>query len=110
MSPDANIDAEIKALLADLWQRHLPALRERVAMLERVAVLAASGKLAEPERAEAQSIAHKLAGNLGMFGHGDAGLIACDMEQILKEPRKGSLQDLVKLSKQLRQALQAYLE
>ena len=110
MPQNANIDAELNSLLADLWQRHLPALRERVTILERAAVLVASGKLGEPERAEAQSIAHKLAGNLGMFGHADAGLIACDMEQILKEPMKDSLQDLVKLSKQLRQALQAYLD
>ena len=64
-----NDDGKIEALLAELWQRHLPALRERLDLLDRTAAEASSGSLAEASRVEAHSIAHKLAGNLGMFGH-----------------------------------------
>lgn len=109
MSQHTHIDSEIKALLAELWERHLPSMRERLALLEQAATLASKGNLAEPERAEAQSIAHKLAGNLGMFGHDHAGLIASDIEQILKEPTNASWQHLKQLSAQLRQALQAHV-
>ncbi len=66
-------EGEIDSLLADLWQRHLPSLRERLDLLTRTAAQAATGTLDEAARAEAQSVAHKLSGNLGMFGHHKAG-------------------------------------
>ena len=96
---------DIRVLLADLWQRHLPALHERLNLLERTAKEAASGTLPEPTRDEAQSIAHKLAGNLGMFGHTQAGDIASQMEQILKSPTAQTLSKLSPLAQSLRQQL-----
>jgi len=93
---------DIRILLADLWQRHLPALHERLNLLDRTAEEAASGILPEPSREEAQAIAHKLAGNLGMFGHNKAGDIASQMEQILKAPTAETLPELAPLAQSLR--------
>jgi hypothetical protein len=70
--PTNTATDDIHALLADLWQRHLPTLHDRLNILDRTAKEATSGNLPEPTREEAQSIAHKLAGNLGMFGHSEA--------------------------------------
>jgi HPt (histidine-containing phosphotransfer) domain-containing protein len=96
---------EIRSLLADLWQRHLPTLLERLDLLDRTAKEAASGNLPEPTREEAQSVAHKLAGNLGMFEHSEAGDIASQMEQILKAPTDQTLPELTPLAQALRQKL-----
>lgn len=102
-------DAEIQALLTDLWQRHLPMLIERLALLDRAATKAASGTLPEETRAEAQSVAHKLAGNLGMFGHQKAGEIAGQIEQVLKAPTPKTLASLGTLTASLRKNLAAHL-
>ena len=42
--------------------------------------MAVAGKLDETQRTEAQTVAHKLAGNLGMFGYKEAGEIASEIE------------------------------
>ena len=102
-------DAEIQALLDDLWKRHLPSLIERISTLERAAAEATSGALPETTRAEAQSVAHKLAGNLGMFGHHEAGEIASRSEQILKSPTPDTLAALASLAAQLRERLAPHL-
>jgi HPt (histidine-containing phosphotransfer) domain-containing protein len=102
-------DGKIEALLADLWQRHLPTLRDRLNLLDRIAAEASSGTLAEPSRLEALSVAHKLAGNLGMFGHQQATEIASAMEQILKTPTTKSLATLPGLAANLRHNLTASL-
>jgi HPt (histidine-containing phosphotransfer) domain-containing protein len=104
-----NDDGKIEALLADLWQRHLPTLHERLDLLDRTAAEASSGALGEVSRLEALSIAHKLAGNLGMFGHQQATQVASKMEQILKAPTPKTLVTLTDLATQLRQSLTASL-
>jgi HPt (histidine-containing phosphotransfer) domain-containing protein len=55
-------------LIAEVWQRSLPQIRERLALLDAAAAAAQSGTLAEPQRAAAESVAHKFSGSLGMFG------------------------------------------
>jgi HPt (histidine-containing phosphotransfer) domain-containing protein len=106
---DDGKDEKIEALLADLWQRHLPTLRERLDLLDRAAAEASSGTLEEASRLEAHSVAHKLAGNLGMFGHQQATEIASSMEQILKTPTPETLTNLTSLATELRQNLTASL-
>jgi HPt (histidine-containing phosphotransfer) domain-containing protein len=106
---DNGQDEKIEALLADLWQRHLPTLHERLDLLDRAAAEASSGTLAEASRLEAHSVAHKLAGNLGMFGHQQATEIASAMEQILKTPTPEALANLPSLATELRQNLTASL-
>ena len=108
MTQNPNADAEINALLADLWQRHLPLTRERLAFLESTAKLSGQGSLDEQGRVEAQSIAHKLSGNLGMFGHQQAGSIASEIEGIFRAPTEEALSRLGQLVQRLRQELEPY--
>ncbi len=100
-----NSNEEIETLLAELWQRHLPTLHERLDILDRAAAAASTGALAEPSREEALSIAHKLSGNLGMFGYQQAGNIASRMEHILKAPTPEDLARLSTLARELRATL-----
>ncbi len=76
-------EAKIEILLATLWERNLPTLRERLDILDRAAAAAASGHLTEASRAEALGIAHKLSGSLGMFGYHRGTEIARQIEAIL---------------------------
>ncbi|WP_051979687.1 Hpt domain-containing protein [Edaphobacter aggregans] len=109
MSQNRNADAEINALLVELWQRHLPATRERLNILERAAQAASTNSLNEPARADAQAIAHKLSGNLGMFGHQQAGAIAGEIERLFKTFAPETAPRIEPLVRQLRQALASYL-
>jgi HPt (histidine-containing phosphotransfer) domain-containing protein len=99
-------DAKIEALLATLWQRQLPLLHERLDVLDRTATEASTGTLSEISRTDALSIAHKLAGSLGMFGYHQGTEIARAMELILREPTPNTLPTLASLVRDLRAALQ----
>jgi chemotaxis protein histidine kinase CheA len=102
-------DDQIDTLLASLWQKNLPILRERLDLLDRTASIAASGTLAETLRLEAYNIAHKLSGSLGMFGYEKGTEIARNIEQILKSPTPKSLASLTTLTRDLRTSLAAGL-
>lgn len=102
---DKKAEAKVDHLIAELWQKNLPKLRERLDMLDRAASEASSGALGETMRAEALSIAHKLAGNLGMFGYPKGSELASRMEQTLKAPTPETLTALSTLAKQLRRTL-----
>jgi HPt (histidine-containing phosphotransfer) domain-containing protein len=106
--PDKSND-EIDTLLSELWQRHLPILLERLDILDRAAAAATAGPLAEPSRQEALTIAHKLSGNLGMFGYKRAGNIASQMEYILRAPTPEGLGRLSALASELRSVLASRL-
>jgi HPt (histidine-containing phosphotransfer) domain-containing protein len=105
LDPSDTASEDISALLADLWQRHLPSMRDRLDLLDRAAKQATSGSLPEPLREQAQSVAHKLAGNLGMFGYNEAGDTASQMEQIFKAPTDQTLIELAPLAQSLRRQL-----
>src|ERR1700729_3828673 len=100
---------QIDTLLASLWKKNLPTLRERLDLLDRTAKIAASGKLPEDSRNEALSIAHKLSGSLGMFGYQQGTQIAANMERILKSPTPETLATLPPLPAALRKSLSAAL-
>jgi HPt (histidine-containing phosphotransfer) domain-containing protein len=52
-----------------VWQRSLPETRERIGLLQRAAAqLSESRSIDADLREEALTVAHKLAGSLGMFG------------------------------------------
>jgi HPt (histidine-containing phosphotransfer) domain-containing protein len=55
-------------LIAELWRKNQPQILERIALLESAAAAARSGTLTDGQRTEAESMSHKLAGSLGMFG------------------------------------------
>jgi HPt (histidine-containing phosphotransfer) domain-containing protein len=100
---------QIDNVLATLWKKNLPTLRERLDLLDRTASLAASGTLPEEPRLEAYNIAHKLTGSLGMFGYQQGTDIARKIEQILKAPTPKQLTSLTMLAKDLRTSLSAGL-
>lgn len=73
-------------LIADLWKRSEPQVLERLAALDATAAAAEDATLTGPMREEACSLAHKLAGSLGMFGIPEGGTLALQMEHLLKSP------------------------
>ena len=76
--------AKTAALLEALWQRNLPVLRSRLALLDQAATGAVAGSLGDDLRREAGSTAHKLAGSLGMFGYDEGTEIARSIEHMLE--------------------------
>jgi chemotaxis protein histidine kinase CheA len=106
---EIQIDAQIETVLAQLWQKNLPTVRERLDLLDRFGAVASSGELDEPTRIEALSIAHKLSGSLGMFGYQQGTEVASKMERILKSPTPETLVTLRSLAVDLRKSLAAGL-
>ncbi len=102
-------EAKINKVIADLWKKNLPTLRERLDLLDRAAAAAAAGVLPEPSRVQALEVAHKLSGSLGMFGYQRGTEIAHEMELILKSPAAGTLATLNSLARELRESLSAGL-
>lgn len=96
---------QIDNVLASLWQKNLPTLRERLDLIDRAASIAASGTIPEAPRLEAYNIAHKLTGSLGMFGYQQGTEIARKIEHILKAPTPKELTTLPALAKDLRSSL-----
>jgi HPt (histidine-containing phosphotransfer) domain-containing protein len=76
-------ERKIDDLLTNLWERGLPLVRERLNLLDRMALAAETGKLSEELRIESVGIAHKFAGSLGMFGYDRGTEIARQIEQFL---------------------------
>lgn len=106
---EAKVDVQIDNLLAQLWKKNLPTVRERLDLLDQFASDASTGALAEAPRAEALSIAHKLAGSLGMYGYQQGTEVASRMERILKSPTPETLLTLRSLATDLRKSLAAGL-
>ena len=109
MQADTPIDAKIDSVLAQLWQKNLPTVRERLDLLDKFGAAASSGRLDESTRLEALNIAHKLAGSLGMYGYQQGTEVASKMERILKSPTPETLLTLRALSGDLRKSLAAGL-
>ena len=84
------------ALLATLWLKNRPIVDERLVLLDGAAA-AAAGSLADVQRKEAQSVAHKLAGALGMYGYDEGTRISRQIEVPLDEgaPEPARLSALV---------------
>jgi HPt (histidine-containing phosphotransfer) domain-containing protein len=100
---------QIDNILAQLWQKNLPTIRERLDLLDKFSSAASSGTLDEPTRLEALGIAHKLAGSLGMYGYPQGTEVASKMERILKSPTPETLSTLRTLAHDLRKSLAAGL-
>jgi HPt (histidine-containing phosphotransfer) domain-containing protein len=81
---NVKADAETKTLIAELWQRHLPTTRERLATLERIAASAAVTPLSPEDREEGISISHKFAGSLGMYGYTRGSELAMKLERLFR--------------------------
>lgn len=66
--------------LDQLWQRFLPEMRARVAVLEEAARICANSRLTTAQTAEAHAVAHKLAGALGSFNLTRGTVVARQLE------------------------------
>ena len=65
-----------------LWQKFLPEIEQRVAVLEAAAAALEAGTLQPKQQEEAHSAAHKLAGTLGTFGLTRGTEIARELERM----------------------------
>jgi len=109
---DKNTDkknGQIDDLLLQLWQKNLPTIRQRLNLMDQFGSAAVSGSLEEHTRLEALSIAHKLAGSLGMYGYQQGTEVASKIERILKSPTPETLLTLRSLAIDLRKSLAAGL-
>lgn len=67
MAPDPPLS--LSGAIQAIWQRSLPETRERIGLLQRAAAQLSENRTIDADlRAEVLTIAHKLAGSLGMFG------------------------------------------
>jgi HPt (histidine-containing phosphotransfer) domain-containing protein len=105
----AQSNTQIDDVLAQLWKKNLPTIRERLDLLDQFGLAASTGTLAETTRTEALKIAHNLAGSLGMYGYQQGTEVASRMERILKSPTPETLVTLRALAADLRMSLAAGL-
>lgn len=88
------------AAIRAIWERNLPLIEERIKRLEATAAAVEAGSLDEAMRLEANEIAHKLAGSLGMFGYPEGTVIARQLERMLvaehfSEDKSAEMKELV---------------
>jgi HPt (histidine-containing phosphotransfer) domain-containing protein len=91
----ARKKAETQHMLQLVWERSRPMVERRLQVLARAAEAAAAGNLQEPQRDEAESEAHKLAGSLGMFGFTHGTELAREIEQAFEREALSGLKPLV---------------
>ncbi len=99
--PQALSVSGSQQLLASVWQRNLPIVRARLALLSEVARSASAGSLTESARKEAADVAHKLAGSLGMFGYLHGTELARELELLLESEEPVSNQAVRDLASRL---------
>jgi HPt (histidine-containing phosphotransfer) domain-containing protein len=102
---------QIAEALKLLWQKFLPQMQERVAVMEDANRALRAGSLSAEQRAIAAAAAHKLSGVLGTFGLAEGTNLAREAEQIYApgpslEPAASPLLDL--LAKQLADLIQTH--
>ena len=73
---------QIAEALKLLWQKFLPQMLERIAVLEDANHALESGSLSAEQRAAAGAAAHKLAGVLGTFGLTKGTALAREAEEV----------------------------
>ncbi len=76
----AKAEAALSQAIERLWDRFLPEIKERVAILEEAASAVAGERLSAARCEEAQAAAHKLAGVLGTFNLTRGTVLARELE------------------------------
>src|ERR1700712_5988712 len=102
---DPKAAAETEALLADLWQRHLPTLRERLDVLDNIAAKASLDPLSDDDRDTGIAISHKFAGSLGMYGYHRASEVAMALEQLFRSNPSPQPDQISPLTIELRESV-----
>lgn len=85
MVPPNSADGLDDALRA-LWDRTLPRVLARIAVLDDAAAALGAGGLDDELRDRARTEAHRLAGTLGTMGLPDASPLAKTLERLLETP------------------------
>jgi HPt (histidine-containing phosphotransfer) domain-containing protein len=102
--PNPQPQSETSRALAEIWRRNQPLVLDRLLILEHAAQAAQQDILHADLRADAASVAHKLAGSLGMFGFPEGTRLAREIETML-ESRTEQAARLTELTAHLRQSL-----
>ena len=92
---------DTKLRMMEIWRRNRPQVLERLDLLDRIAQ---TDPLPDSLRQEGTSVAHKLAGSLGMFGFAEGTRIARLLEEHLEDSELNR-ELLAALSNQLRETL-----
>jgi len=74
---------KIRAMTNRVWQKHQGAIAQQISTLETAAQALSTGTLAATQQQQAQQIAHKLAGSLGIFGIMAGSRLAQELEELL---------------------------
>ncbi|MDR3745420.1 MAG: Hpt domain-containing protein [Acidobacteriaceae bacterium] len=101
---DPNFEDETRSMQQAIWKRYRPVVLERLELLDRAGAVARTGALSEELHAEAASVAHKLAGSLGMYGYDEGTRIAREIEVLLDNPVPASAR-LWELATELRSSV-----
>jgi len=105
MDPKLSPEEAAKKMLAALWERNLPVLRDRLDQLDAASEAAVTGSLSALMREDASSTAHKLAGSLGMFGYPRGTEFARNIELLLSVPGPVDALTLRELTVSLRESV-----
>jgi HPt (histidine-containing phosphotransfer) domain-containing protein len=97
----SQLAEKTRALLTEMWERNLPIIHARLNLLDEAAN---AEPLPDNLRADALSVAHKLAGSLGMFGFAEGTRLARQLELALDVPAPDIIH-VALLSRQLREEL-----
>ena len=95
-------------MLAALWQKNRPLMRDRLTLLEVAGASLAVGTLTDAQRAEAASTAHKMCGTLGTFGYPRGTELARELE-VLFEADTADTNRVLALTQELAALLQPSL-
>jgi HPt (histidine-containing phosphotransfer) domain-containing protein len=89
---DSGVDASHLADALNLmWQRFLPEIRERAAILEAAATSLAASQLSSEICQQANAAAHKLAGTLGTFNLAQGTQLAREFETLTAQANPASI-------------------
>ena len=105
---ESDDNQKLNTLRAEVWQRTREVTTSRITVLEQALGAFDRGLLTMEQRNAAAGEAHKLAGSLGTFGFLEAGQLAREIEQLLKQADDLSATEgdrLAKLLPQLRQQI-----
>ncbi len=101
MSPEEGSDQkpapEISAILNQMWVRFLPAIYERIDVLEAAGRAHAAGNLTSEQCQDAHATAHKLVGTLGTFGLMHGTELAREFEQACANDETAAATDTSRL-------------
>ena len=109
MSP-ANLDnarPDLAVAINSLWERFMPEMRRRAAIVETATSALALGSLSSAQKQEAASAAHKLAGVLGTFNLEHGTEVARRLEVLFSDAECPDPTSALQLAEHLRSIIES---